>query len=416
MLPRTISALALFLTVNAGLALLPPQPADKLDEKAVVLTEKVLSEGKPSSWWLARTYLTNPLPAVVVCGSSQIGGLQAADANTTGKVIDFVADHHCPTLENALAARVGGSPYVFLSALPGAMISDHFAIARALYSQAAPPVVVVTVSPRDFIDNTLPCAGSTEPYRFFSRYSKMDKYTNLAYNEPWARFSYAVSNELPVRKLLPPLQAVLASLAPEPEPDPESESAAPSSSSSSSSQLSAPSANAGEQLKFVMGGYEGNLKPGQAVVEPNMPRIFVDNTRDYRRRYKNTHPAAYDVQMSFFGDFLNYLKERGVKVLVVGMPLTACNRDILPPAFWQDFRGKVNSVCQANQAEYLDLSASPDFGRDDFCDTVHLNAWGGTKLAEHIAAAISERQTLREALLPTSAPVRQTAQKAASTL
>lgn len=391
LVPRTLLALALFLTVNCGLAFLPAQPAGTLDRAEVALTERVIAEGKPSSWWLARTYITGErVPDVVVCGSSQIGGLQAADANTTGKTIDFVANHHCPTLEKALQGRLGRRPYVFLSALPGAMISDHFAIARALYKNAAPPVVVVTVSPRDFIDNTLPCAGSTEPYRFFSRYSDMQPFTNLAFNDSWSRFCYAVSNELPVRKLLGPFDTTLALLSKEAadvKPQPTQDV----------SQVKA--ADASEQLKFVMGGYDGNLKPGLAIVEPNMPRIFVDNTGDYKKRYKNTHPAAYDVQMKFFDSYLSFLNGCGVQVLVVGMPLTETNRNILPAAFWQSFRDKIASTCTAHGAEYLDLSAAPDFNQADFCDTVHLNAWGGAKLADHIASAIAASDRLKVAVI-----------------
>ena len=121
------------------------------------LSDKILAEGKPSSWWLARSYMTAPhQPEVVICGSSQIGGLQAADARVLNRPIDFVSNHHCDVLERDLVGRLGINPYVFISALPGAMISDHFAIARSLFgAHGKPALLVLTVSPRDFIDNTL---------------------------------------------------------------------------------------------------------------------------------------------------------------------------------------------------------------------------------------------------------------------
>jgi hypothetical protein len=103
--------------------------------------------------------------------------------------------------------------------------------------------------------------------------------------------------------------------------------------------------------------------------------------------------------MKFLDSYLSFLNGRGVQVLVVGMPLTETNRNILPAAFWQSFRDKISSTCTACGAEYLDLSASSDFNQTDFCDTVHLNAWGGAKLADHIASAIAASDRLKVAVI-----------------
>lgn len=65
---------------------LVPTAKPELTLADVNLTPEILEEGKPASWWLARTFLTSTkTPDIVVCGSSQIGGLQAADANTSEK-------------------------------------------------------------------------------------------------------------------------------------------------------------------------------------------------------------------------------------------------------------------------------------------------------------------------------------------
>lgn len=80
------------------------------------------------------------------------------------------------------------------------------------------------------------------------------------------------------------------------------------------------------------------------------------------------------------------------------MPLTKENRLLLSSDFWQAFRGRLVEECQQGGAQYLDLSASPDFSIGDFCDTVHLNADGGARLAEHISKAIEQSPELRAAL------------------
>lgn len=395
MLSRFIAASLLFVTVNAAVAFSPLGKGRVLSmaSESFSLTDKVKAEGKPSSWWLARAYsVSKERPQIVVCGSSQIGGLQSSDANLTGRPVDFVLNHHCPSIELALEQKLGQKPYVFLSALPGAMVSDHFAIARALYSaQGAPPLVVLTVSPRDFIDNSLPCAGSTEPYKYFAQYSDMSSYVGLAYNKPWSRFEYFISNEVPVRHLEESVKkssnAFVSALV-------------PCAGSIAKPAEPASGASAAEQLKFVMGGYEGNIKPGQAVLTPNLPRIFVDNSRDYKRRYKNTHPDTYDVQLAYFKTFVQYLRTSGARVLVVGMPLTASNRDILPESFWQRYKDDLQAALKPAGAKFLDLIADPGYDNNDFCDTVHLNATGGGKLARSIASAIASDKTLAQALKP----------------
>jgi len=388
MVPRFLSALIIFALVNLALARFPLAKITTLTASDLTLTEDALSQGKPASWWLARLYLASePAADVVVCGSSQIGGLQAADANTSGAIVDLTSNRSCLTLENDLVKRIGLKPSVFLSALPGAMISDHFVIGRALYSTRPPSIVVLTVSPRDFIDNTLSVAGATDSYRYFSQYNDMGAYTNLAFHEPWSRLNYFVSTELPLRRLTPVLQKILAGLQGNHPPTP---------TSLAHGQIEP--VTAGDQLKLVTGAYGGNLRPGQAVLRPNMPKIYVDNTVDYMHRYANSYPSSYSIQLRFMKEFLADLKNRGVKVLVVGMPLTVKNRALLSSNFWQGFRHKIALRCEESGATYLDLSDSKDFEAGDFCDTVHLNADGGAKLANRISGAIADSTELRAAL------------------
>ncbi|MDQ5934690.1 MAG: hypothetical protein QG574_1996 [Cyanobacteriota bacterium erpe_2018_sw_21hr_WHONDRS-SW48-000092_B_bin.40] len=398
MVPRFPVALLLFALVNVALAsFLVPAAKPELTLADVNLTPQILEEGKPASWWLARTFLTSArVPDVVVCGSSQIGGLQAADANTSGKTVDLVFNRRCLTIENDLAKTFGPGAEVFLSALPGAMVSDHFAISRALFRPSHhPALLVLTVSPRDFIDNTLPSAGATDSYRFFSQYTDMSAYTGWAFHDPWSRFTYFVSSELPLRGQLAVFNQTVEHFV---EKLKEADTASGGVACKPSSTATSAAASAAEQVKFVMGAYGGNLKPGQAVLTPNLPKIYVDNSLDYKHRYKDQYPVSYDIQFNFMHSFLAQLKQEGIKVLVVGMPLTRENRQLLSSDFWQAFRSRLAAECQYSGAEYLDLSASPNFLLGDFCDTVHLNADGGTRLAEYISKAIEKAPQLRAAL------------------
>jgi hypothetical protein len=382
----------MFAAVNLALGVAPQAKPELFCPAEFALTPKVLAQGKPSSWWLARSYMTAAhQPEIVLCGSSQIGGLQAADARVLNKPIDFVDNHHCDVLEQDLKGALGISPYVFISALPGAMVSDHFAIAKSLFgARGKPALVVLTVSPRDFIDNTLPGAGATEPYRFFSSHCDLSACNDLAYNDSWSRLTHFVSGELPLRRLTVAADNLAKQWS--------AQNAGASLDTIGGASPEASGSDADQQVKFVMGGYQGNIRPGEAVLYPNSLRVFVNNVGDYKKRYHNTHPANYESQMAYFKDYLNFLNDEGVRVLVVGMPLTALNRDILPADFWQEFRGRLLLGCGSTGAEWLDLSDSPEFGVSDFVDTVHLNADGGVKLAKKIAARVASSRELSAAL------------------
>lgn len=415
MVSRALAAFILFVAINIGLNQMPlRKAAPVLDAEQVAMTEKIEADGMPASWWLARTYIkSDKVPDIVVCGSSQIGGLQAADANSSGKTIDFVSNRRSLVIEDDIYKKLGVKPTVFLSALPGAMVSDHFAIGRALYrSRTTPALLVLTVSPRDFIDNTLSSAGATDSYRFFSQYSDMSKYTDLAFHEPRSRFDYYLSNEMPLRLVIPDVMKTvedvehrlsdlqMSFLKSTRSRNNSNDTAGGAGKKTQSKETGANSAavTQADQLKFVMGAYGGNLKPGQAVLTPNLPKIYVDNSLDYMHRYANAYPPTYKVQLQYMKEFLADLKSRGVKVLVVGMPLTKINRELLTDSFWKGFRRNLTEQCQAGSATYVDLSDSADFSQSDFCDTVHLNADGGTKLAQHIADAIANSQELSDAL------------------
>ncbi|MBS2007106.1 MAG: hypothetical protein JST01_08695 [Cyanobacteria bacterium SZAS TMP-1] len=394
MICRTLSAFLLFAAVNLAIGVTPQAPPEPFCAKDFALTPKVLAQGKPSSWWLARSYMTaEHQPEIVLCGSSQIGGLQAADARVLNKPIDFVENHHCDVLERDLNARLGVKPYVFISALPGAMVSDHFAIAKSLFAaHGKPALLVLTVSPRDFIDNTLPGAGATEPYRFFSAHSDLSSYADLAYNDPWSRFTHVVSSELPLRRFTTALDDFSKKWSEE------NQTASADTIGGAGAESGQSTDSASQQVKFVMGGYQGNIKPGEAVLYPTSLKVFVNNVNDYKKRYRNTHPANYEAQMTYFKNYLSFLSDQGVRVLVVGMPLTEINRKILPDDFWQEFRGRLLLSCGGAGAEWLDLSDSPEFTVADFVDTVHLNADGGVKLAAKIAEKITAAPELSAAL------------------
>jgi hypothetical protein len=323
-------------------------------------------------WWISKSYLAQvQAPDIVLLGSSQMAtAVFTADAQTLQKALDCVSYRRATTLENDLTHRLGHPISIFNWSMGGAMASDQNLITRTLLTgRLKPKMVVIGISPRDFIDNTLPSASATEPFRFFSRFVEPDKLAAWAFTDDLSRFGWLLNRYLPMSQLHGKVASCMAS------------GEAPATT------------NKQEFLKGISAS-GGNISPGQWLVPANIPYLFVDNTQEYIHRYTNPNPPIYPQELSFFNDALTRLRQNGVKVLVVGMPSVSPNRKLLPDSFWQDFHNNISSICVKNSADWLDLSDSDVFTLDDYLDTVHLSARGGDKLFAEITRYIGKQPNL----------------------
>src|SRR5260370_1274328 len=44
---------------------------------------------------------------------------------------------------------------------------------------------------------------------------------------------------------------------------------------------------------FSLNSDNDNVKPGQCIVLPNMPKTYIDNSEEYAKRYRNCNPPFY---------------------------------------------------------------------------------------------------------------------------
>jgi hypothetical protein len=366
-------ALLLFAVANVGLATASKCYRPRIEESILASGAETNGHGKTWSWWLARRFLQQKqAPDVVLFGSSQMGSAMcAADAQHLYKVIDALTHRRAATFEDELLARTSKAVTVFSLASPGAMCSDALMASRALFRpKLSPKLVIISVSPRDFIDNTMPYPAATEPYRFYSQYTDAGSLTGDAYIDPMSWLQFAIDS-LPFKKLGAYLQTSVAYGGSGTE-KPLSEASPEDLSGSGDSPMVA-----------ILGGA---AVPGKWNVPANIPKtLWSDNTREYKNRFRNANPPVYAKERKFFQQFLQDMQTQGVKVLVVGMPSLPMNRVLLSDSFWRDFRGMLSSESSKYGASFLDLTADPRFVKADYLDTVHLNAWGGQKLFARIA-------------------------------
>lgn len=368
-----LAALA-FVLVNLVLHFAVPSEKAKLSLESLGDSKEAKNTGRLASWWIANSYLCEKTrPDIVLFGSSQLGGLQAADADLLGKPQDYVLDHESVCVEeelksHKLAARC------FAIGIVGCMASDQLMLSKALLSpQNSPKLLIATVSPRDFIDGHLPSITSTEVFRWFSPYVSKDTIANDFLSDPIEKASWFATTGLPLRNVYHNGQRDL-------------DTTEPPVFEKSDKPLKRLAA---DPLLTTNNEALVNIRPGQCMVTPNMPTFFVDNSNDYKKRYGNWNGAMYHQQIACFNKFLASTKARGIKVLVVGMPLDSSNSSLLPETFWSDYGNRLQTACRENGATFLELSHDNDFGRGDFVDGVHLSARGGAKIAHRVADTIA---------------------------
>jgi hypothetical protein len=319
------------------------------------------------TWWLARKWLEQKrAPDMVLFGSSQMGSaICASDAQHMFKVVDALTHRHVVTLEDNLKERLGRPVTVFNLAQPGAMCSDTYMASKALFTpETQPRVVIVGIAPRDFIDATMPYAAATEPFKFYSRYISAGRLTFTAYNDVMSWLQFGI-DYLPCKRLGTFVQGLAAE--------------------GNVEHFDDPSATPGKTaLNAVLGA--GAAEPGKWLVPANIPaNMWVDNTKEYKHRFQRPNAPVYEAERTFFDAFLSNMQARGITVVVVGMPSLPMNRKLLTRKFWSDFRSNVSHTCTLHSAQFLDLTDSPVFVKDDYLDTIHLNARGGAKLFNILA-------------------------------
>ncbi len=385
--PTRRSKLSLFFIAVAGFAAVNVLVVCAMGQTSIKLTREALSQQTQLcplfgswTWWMAKGFLDQKMPPdIVLLGSSQMNAAaRAGDAKLMNRAVDCVLHREVYSLEDALKKAGLPSNTVVNCSLDGAMASDYWMTARALLTDDhKPKIVILGVSPRDFIDNKLVSASSTEPFRFFSRYVDSGKLSQLAYPDPLARLNAQLEwalNSLPTRTLHSSIEAML-----------------------SSNQLRGDKPQTQEVLGVVRDS-QMMVKPGEFMEPAKTEGFWVDNSHEYIGRYKNSSPPCYPIQISFFKEFLGMMRDQNVKVLVLGMPTLAQNRNLLSDQFWASYRNQIASICRDHDASWLDISASPDFDTTDFIDTVHVNSKGGAKIFAVMAEKLGSDVNLDKAL------------------
>ncbi len=332
-----------------------------------------------------------PAPIIILGSSLVLTPVNLADANYLNAPVNGALHHRSDLLNSLLATSQQSGTSNFNFALPGLMPSDAYLITKFLLSKGEEhKLIIYGVGPRDFVDNLLASPASTDPYRCLSKYFRetRDEKTKFCARNWQAQLENFFGCYLP---LLENRGELLTQLYKQSQNE-----------ISILTTILAPNTTLTKltvaHVHSLLPDYNPmSINISQAIFLPNPkmdPERFTRNLNEYKLRYGKVNWDTFACQSQFFLDFLKTAREKNINVLVLAMPVTSVNRQLLPEYVFTAYKQNLSVLTKTYGATFIDLDSSGKFSDEDFGDTVHLSTTGSIKLIHAIAESIAQYKLL----------------------
>ncbi len=350
--------------------------------------------------WAVEDFLSDRKgrPQVVFMGSSLVlVPVAGVDADYLKHSIDGSRHHQSQYFEDQFKRASGMQVKSFNFGLPGEMPSDAYLITKFLLKgEKRPDVIVYGVGPRDFMDSLLPSPAATDPYQYLNRFGDVTSHRHLIAPE-WdqrlnfelAQFVYPYGHKFDLSVTTERIiAAALKEILPAPKTD-------------------KPFTIQDRRTLFPY-YKQMEITSNEAFFRPTTPetRTFDNaNLKEYKKRYAHLNWRTFTHQMKFLADLMNTARERGTQVILVSMPITDLNRELLEKGTWNSYKKSLKVLAQSKDATFVDLGDSKQFALSDFMDTVHLHSGGGMKLLDIVAEKAARDRRVMSALDATNSSI-----------
>lgn len=331
-------------------------------------------------FWAAKDFQDEKrAPDITLMGSSlMMAAVHGGDATFENKSQKVALHHKSSLLENLLQKKFHTDYSTFSFSLSGEMASDAYVLSDTLlHGEKQPKVIIYGIAPRDLMDNALKSPASTEIFRFVSRIKDPTDVAISARNSFWSVAEYGLEKLSFLYGHRPDFlflqheatKQILCRLG--------------------YKDIKDEVHTTYEIRRQAFIELPEDSGPNEVVVHPPSasPNEYSDNLPEYRYRYSSFKEKQFKEQVSYLEKFLALGQERGIKIILVNMPLTKDNVDTMPAGFYDRYLKTIGSLCSQHQAELLDLNKPADFPKRYFADSAHLNSKGGERFFE----VLSER-------------------------
>ncbi|HIA54457.1 MAG TPA: hypothetical protein EYN91_20625 [Candidatus Melainabacteria bacterium] len=306
-------------------------------------------------------------PDVILLGSSLVMfPFWAMDAADNKNISDIFHYHNSEALKKQLKEAGCGQENVYSLAVFGQMASDAYLMTNEFVKgKKTPKVIIYGIAPRDFHDHSLSSPMATFSFQKIVNLSNFPSYAGAFLPDFEKKADWLAMHlcyfygkrwrlQMETDKAINKVYSTLG--------------------------VASPAAT-----KSDTAGQGGGFN-----LEGSTEDRWNNSVKEYQGRYKEITEKDHSLQMSFLTRTLNNMRERGVKVVLVNMPLTKRNLDILPKGFYAGYQKEITKVADMPGVKLVDLGDSKDFDDNDYWDTTHLNHVGGQKLLKHVVPAVKE--------------------------
>ncbi len=362
-----ICAFAFFVALNLVLSFTAPISFDKF---------KFPYQGW--AWWTFNNLRNSTeVHNVALLGSSlMVSAVNNSDAMYLQQQLNLANYHNAVYFDKLLHDRFGGTFTTYNLAAPGQMPSDAYMTLNAmLRTHQRPDVIVYGVAPRDFYDSSMASPVDTEPFKFLNRLVNLDDSVNKLFKSPWDKLNwilerdvYLYNNALDIGMVVhEKYQTWLDRLFPPPTGD--------------------KMFTYWDRVALLPTYKPGEIHPLAVVVPPQDPKApprFVDNTPEYKERYKNPDKKIYKIQWYFLLKLVELCKRERIELVIVNMPITLENIKVLGPDKYMPYVNSLKVLAKKHDVPAFDLNDFALYSQRDYHDGVHLNAFGGNKFFKQL--------------------------------
>lgn len=343
------------------------------------------------SWWTFNSLRQQSgVSNIALLGSStMVSAAAGSDANFLKKPLDLTEHHRSCYLEHKLKESLPGKFRSFSLAAPGQMPSDAYITLRGMVASVTrPDVVIYGLAPRDFVDSTLTAPGDTDAFKFLTRLVNIEDVAHKVFRSPFSKldwflqkliFTYGQSLDIRLA-LAEPTSAVLDYLLPRP--------------------WSSTPFTWWDRQKLLPGYLPAEIHPEAVMAGPidrkTAESRYTNNTFEYVQRYKNPDKEVFKTQFYFLSKLAEYCRKERIELVLVNMPITLENISLLRPGAYISYLQHLKEFALVHDIPFYDLNDFGRYGRKDFHDSVHLNAFGGQKFFEDVASAIVQDRKVKE--------------------
>jgi RNase H-fold protein (predicted Holliday junction resolvase) len=330
-------------------------------------------------------------PEVIVLGSSlPMVALGYADL-TYGPIPDFQLNvrtytkaryfTHCLNQQMSLKNSSNGKITVGNLTVSGCMISDAYLILeRTLAEHKIPKMVIIGIAPRDFIDNVMPACGQTPAFEVLANWTGFDDIlrndvsladgTNYILDRLW----YFYRTKTDYRFLAVTWTADILN-----RPVSFYDAIKKEKEKQEASKITALNLN-------IAAIVSDGIKNGKST------DAFAESIDIYKMRYNPPNFNRYKQELRYFEKLLSLCKNKQIACIVVNMPITNENKQLLNAQLFQKYSKDTSLLTQSyNNAQYIDLDADNTFVNTDFEDCVHVNEIGAKKVVDKLVKRINSK-------------------------